>query len=190
MEGYIGEVRMFGGNFAPRGWAFCDGQLLAISTNDALFSILGTMYGGDGRTTFALPDMRGRSCYQQGQGPGLPNYFMAQRSGHETTTLTTLNLPQHTHVANAKIDSTTVTYHSLNEEASSNSPVGNFPAFADSIPQYRSTNDGSAMHPPIVQTNNTLSTGLTGSSQYFDNHSPYTVVNFVICMYGIYPSRN
>ena len=86
-EGYIGEIRLFGGNFAPRGWALCEGQLLAISSNQALFSILGTTYGGDGRTTFALPDLRGRSAIQQGSGPGLTTIRLGEKGGTETTTL-------------------------------------------------------------------------------------------------------
>ncbi len=98
MEGMIGEVRMFAGNFAPRSWALCEGQLLPISQNTALFSILGTTYGGDGRTTFALPDLRGRVPIQQGNGPGLSSYNLGLKGGHEQVTLTEPNMPSHNHL--------------------------------------------------------------------------------------------
>lgn len=96
-EGFLGEIKMFGGNFAPRTWAFCEGQLLAIASNQALFSILGTIYGGDGRTTFALPDFRGRVSIHRGSGPGLPSYSQGQKGGTATTTLSVSNLPVHNH---------------------------------------------------------------------------------------------
>jgi len=101
MEPFIGQIIMFGGNFAPRGWALCDGQLLQISTNTALFSILGTIYGGDGRTNFALPDMRGRAPVHAGNGAGLPNVNLGEHGGNPTTILTEANLPSHTHDAKA-----------------------------------------------------------------------------------------
>lgn len=96
-EGFIGEIKMFGGNFAPRSWAFCEGQLLSIASNTALFSILGTTYGGDGRTTFGLPDFRGRVSIHQGTGPGLPTYRLGAKGGSPTTTLNILNMPAHNH---------------------------------------------------------------------------------------------
>src|SRR5215207_9632471 len=100
-EPFIGEIRMFGGNFAPRGWAFCEGQLLSIAQNTALFSILGTTYGGNGTTTFALPDLRGRVPIQPGQGPGLSPYTLGQMSGQENVTLLITNIPAHTHTLGA-----------------------------------------------------------------------------------------
>lgn len=96
-EPFLGQITWFGGNFAPRGWSFCDGQLLAINSNDALFSLLGTIYGGDGRTSFGLPDMRGRAPIHAGQGPGLSNYRLGQRGGSETQFLSTFQLPSHSH---------------------------------------------------------------------------------------------
>ena len=96
-EPFVGEVRMFAGNFAPRGWAFCDGQLLAVSQNDALFSLLGTIYGGDGRTTFGLPDMRGRVAIHAGSGPGLSPRRLGAKAGSEKETLTVNQMPSHTH---------------------------------------------------------------------------------------------
>src|SRR5688500_15190919 len=101
MEGTIGEIRLFAGNFAPRSWAFCSGQILSIAQNTALFSILGTTYGGNGQTTFALPDLRGRVPLSPGQGPGLPNYTLGQMSGETTHTLTQSEMPTHNHTAAA-----------------------------------------------------------------------------------------
>ena len=109
-EAFIGEIRFFGGTFAPRGWALCNGQLLAISSNQALFSLLGTTYGGDGRTTFALPDARGRAMIHAGQGPGLSSRPLGQTGGNETNTLTAAQMPAHSHALNAatvKADATT-----------------------------------------------------------------------------------
>src|SRR3712207_3315813 len=100
-EPFIGEIRMVGFNFAPRGWATCDGQLLSIAQNTALFSLLGTTYGGNGQTTFALPDLRGRAALHQGQGPGLTNRVIGEASGTETVTLTTNQMPSHSHGVNA-----------------------------------------------------------------------------------------
>src|SRR3982751_6487214 len=98
---FLGEIRMAGFNFAPRGWAFCAGQLLPISQNDALFALVGTTYGGDGQTTFGMPDLRGRVPINQGQGPGLSNYVMGQMSGTESVTLITAQIPPHSHAINA-----------------------------------------------------------------------------------------
>src|SRR5690349_11535310 len=97
MDPFLGEIKLFCGNYAPIGWAFCDGSLLPISENDALYALIGTTYGGDGINTFALPDLRGRVAIHQGQGPGLSPYVMGETGGAETVTLTTNNLPQHTH---------------------------------------------------------------------------------------------
>ena len=99
MDPFLGQIMMFAGNFAPRGWALCNGQMLPISANTALFSILGTTYGGDGRTTFALPDLQGRTAIHHGSGPGLPSVTLGAKGGHATTTLTEQNLPPHTHAA-------------------------------------------------------------------------------------------
>src|SRR3954468_23228168 len=96
-EPFLGEIRMFGGNFAPRGWAFCNGQILSIAQNTALFSLLGTTYGGNGQTTFGLPDLRGRVAVSAGQGPGLSNYSLGELAGSESVTLTSANMPAHNH---------------------------------------------------------------------------------------------
>ena len=119
MEPTLAEIRMFAGNFAPRGWALCEGQLLPISDNQALFSLLGTIYGGDGRTTFALPDFRGRCPISPGNGPGLPGYNVGQKVGAATTSLTVSNLPPHTHAA-----TTTAQANALPSQGDSAVPAG------------------------------------------------------------------
>ena len=116
-EPFVGKIRMFAGNFAPRGWAFCDGQLLAVSQNDALFSLLGTIYGGDGRTTFGLPDLRGRIPIHAGTGPGLSPRSLGNKAGTEIETLTVNQIPSHTH-----------SWQATSDDAQDRSPIGNAPA--------------------------------------------------------------
>jgi len=171
MEPFIGQVLMFGGNFAPRSWAFCHGQLLAISSNSALFSILGTIYGGDGRTTFGLPDLRGRVAIQQGNGPGLPSYRLGQRGGNENTTLLTSNLPP----AQISAPATAV-------DPTSSEPVGNIPTVAaDDEEMYSSATPTGIMGVGSI-------VGAQNSS--FSNKSPVLAVNYIIALQGTYPSRN
>ena len=165
-EPFLGQITMFAGNFAPRSWAFCDGQLLAISSNSALFSILGTTYGGDGRTTFGLPDLRGRAPMHPGNGPGLSSRRLGEKSGSETNTLTVNQLPSHGH----NLASTA--------EADSTSPVGNLLAASDD--RNYVSDAGSAMG----------AAGNTGGGQAVNNMQPYQTVNFIIALQGIYPSRN
>ena len=162
---------MFGGNFAPRGWAFCDGQLLAVSQNDALFSLLGTIYGGDGRTTFGLPDLRGRIPLHAGQGTGLSNYPLGAKSGAERVTLTTSEIPHHTHYPLAS-----------KNPGTQNNAVGNFPA-ADS---------GGDQDFTVDSNNNMASDTIenTGGSQSHSNMMPFLAINFIIALVGIYPSRH
>lgn len=171
-EYYIGEIRMFAGNFAPTGWAKCEGQLLSIAQNTALFSILGTTYGGDGQTTFALPDLRGRAPIHYGQGPGLSNYVIGQQGGTETTTLTVNNLPAHNHSINGIV-----------EDGNSASPTGNFPAGTKLLdPEY--SNSGT------VTPMNANMAGYTGGNAPVNNMQPYLTVTYIIALYGIYPSQN
>lgn len=167
---FIGEIRMFAGNFAPVGWAFCNGQLLAIESNTALFSLIGTYYGGDGVTTFALPDLRSRVPIHQGQGSGLSPYVIGQISGVENVTLTTQQLPQHTHTANADSGSGGVS-----------SPAGAYWASSPNTKQY-SPSTNATMAP--------TATSLTGGSQAHANIMPYLTISFIIATQGIYPSRN
>lgn len=171
-EPFVGEIRMFAGNFAPRGWAFCDGQLLAVSQNDALFSLLGTIYGGDGRTTFGLPGLRGRTPIHAGHGPGLSNRSLGAKSGEENVTLITNQLPSHTHSIVATTDT--------GDEAA---PAGRRPSGGAGLNPYR---DGA------VSTQFGTSGGASpnGDSQSHTNMMPTLVINFIIALVGIYPSRN
>jgi len=168
MEGFIGEIIMFGGNFAPRFWAFCNGQLLAIAQNQALFSILGTTYGGDGRTTFGLPDLRGRAAMHTGQGPGLTSRQLGQRGGTEANTLTVSQIPSHTHQLNAK------------EEGNSDNPSGGF--IAGSGANSFGTSADAVMAANAVQP--------VGNNAPINNMQPYECVSYIICLQGIFPSRN
>lgn len=176
----IAEIRMFAGNFAPRGWAFCQGQILSIAQNTALFSLLGTTYGGNGTTTFALPDLRGRVPVGTGQGPGLPAINLGEMSGSPTHTLISTEMPAHTHAAQ-------VTIKTNNGAGSSSSPGNSFPAASanrDSI--YSSTTDNSTLNAGATQ----VTVGNTGGSQPFSIMQPYLGMNFIIALEGVYPSRN
>lgn len=168
---YIGEIRMFAGNFAPNGWAFCDGQLVPISENDALFTLIGTTYGGDGETTFALPDLRSRVPVHAGQGPGLSGYVMGESGGTEQVTLTASQLPGHTHVPTASSDAATASGPAGRVWAAS----ANYRAFA----------------PPQGAGATALSPGAlapAGGSQPHDNMLPYQAVSFIISLFGIFPT--
>ncbi len=167
MDPFLGEIRMFGGNFAPRGWALCDGQLLPISKYSALFSILGTTYGGDGRTTFGLPDLRGRVPVHAGRGPGLSDYRLGKKGGQETVTLTTSEMPSHHHGLVAGSNS------------SASQASGNLIAAQG---QFSTGSPGSAMHQASLQN--------TGGSQPHTNIQPYLAVHYIIALQGIYPSRS
>lgn len=173
-EPFIGSIVLFAGTFAPRGWALCQGQILSIAQNTALFSILGTTYGGNGQTTFALPDLRGRVPVGQGQGPGLSSYDLGEVIGTESVTLIAGNLPPHQHTTSVFVNSS---------EGGQNSPQNNFLGKADPG-IYSATHDNSNMgaQPP---------TGLgPGSSQPVSILQPLLCLNFIIALEGIFPSRN
>ncbi|MEM9919159.1 MAG: tail fiber protein [Bacteroidota bacterium] len=189
MNGFIGEMRMFGGNFAPRNWALCNGQLLSIAQNTALFSIIGTIYGGDGRTTFALPDMRGRVPLSAGTGPGLPTYRQGQRSGQEEVTINLLTMPNHTHGINV-ITPPSVTVGTNGDNATENAGGGN-QLGASSALAYNGTaaDPGEELGGTFISAP-TYTSGLTGANQGHNNIQPYLVLNYVICLQGIFPSRN
>lgn len=177
MEGYIAEIRLFAGNFAPRGWAFCNGQILSIAQNTALFSLLGTTFGGNGQTTFALPDLRGRTAVGPGQGPGLPAVNLGQVSGEPSHTLIITEMPAHNHTVQASTRASSA-------EATSTSPVNNVPATPEQAAIY-------GPGPGDVTLNNlSVVVGIAGGSQPHNNMQPYLGVNYIICMEGIYPSRN
>ena len=164
---------MFAGNFAPRNWAFCNGQLLSIAQNTALFSILGTTYGGDGRTTFALPDLRGRVPIHPGQGPGLSNYSLGEQAGVESVTLNQNQLPAHTHGVNA-----------VAQGGNQASPVGHLPAVESTGTSLDYSNSASTgqMSPAMIAN--------TGGGQPVSVVQPYLCVNYIIALQGIFPSRN
>lgn len=174
-EPFIGQITMFAGNFAPRNWAFCDGQLLAISQNTALFSILGTIYGGDGRTTFGLPDLRSRVPMHPGQGPGLSLRQLGSKGGAEDVTLGTTNLPAHQH---------TVSYPASSQEGQSSSPDGLYPAAGEEPAKPYAAGE-------LTTTNlGPATTSSVGGSQPVPTVPPYQCVNFIIALFGIFPSRS
>ena len=169
-EPFLAEVRIVGFNFAPRGWAFCDGQLLPINQNQSLYSLLGTNYGGDGRTTFALPDLRGRTPIHVGASSGGNVHPLGQKSGEETVTLSVPEMPAHTHPARAS-----------SATADSTDPRGRVLAATGGEQAYRALSQPAAMGNAI---------GNTGGSQGHDNMQPFLVLNFVIALQGLFPSRN
>ena len=170
---FVGEIKMFGGNFAPRGFAMCDGQLLAVNQNDALFSLLGTIYGGDGRTTFGLPDLRGRVPINWGTGPGLLPIRLGQTIGTETNTLTTTQVPTHTHEMTG-----------TSNPAGDSSPEDNLPATLAGVNLYRSDGSGLASMDEDMLAENT-----NGGNQSHNNVMPFLCIHFIIALIGIYPSR-
>ncbi|UED77156.1 phage tail protein [Brevibacillus sp. DP1.3A] len=168
-EPFLGEIRMFGGDYAPQGWALCEGQIISISENDTLFSLIGTTYGGDGQTTFALPDLRGRIPLNQGKNPGTgTTYVMGEKNGVESVTLTVPQLPAHTH-----------TVHASSQSGTQNSPAN--AVWAKNAQQY------SANAPDGLMNASSLSS--VGGNHPHSNLMPFTVINFIIALYGIYPSQ-
>lgn len=186
--GYLGEIRMFGGNFAPRAWALCNGQLLSISENQALFSILGTIYGGDGRTTFKLPDLRGRAAMHPGTGPGLTPRSLGQTGGTETNTLNVTQIPAHSHTL-TKSGGVNVTVN--NSDGDVATPGGNYLAGHTAGLAYN-TNAGSGRNNELsgVSEDLNFTAGNTGGGQSVNNVQPFQCVNYIICLQGLYPSRN
>ena len=169
---YIGEIRMFGGNFAIAGWSFCNGSLLSIAQNSTLFNLLGTTYGGDGVNTFGLPDLQCRIPVHQGQGPGLSNYVLGQKGGVETVTLTVGQLPGHTHQAMGSATGAFV-------PSPANATWGNS-AIAN-----KSFGLGTAANASM----DAGSTTLTGGNQPHDNVLPFQAISFIIALVGIFPSQ-
>ncbi len=195
MNGVIGEIRGFAGNFSPRTWAFCNGDLLAISSNTALFSILGTTYGGDGRTTFALPDLRGRAPIGQGHGPGLSSRPLGQRSGLEQSTLNALTMPSHNHFATWTEGASSVSIGASTTDATEAEPgdtltLGVADAGGNSAIYTTGANDVTLKAGGSVSVAGTVTINNSGSGQPFNNMMPYLTINWIICMQGVYPSRS
>ena len=175
---YVGEIRMFAGNFNPNGWMFCEGQLLPISENETLFQLIGTMYGGDGESTFALPDLRGRIPLHFGTGPDGITYQQAEASGVEEVTLTTQQIPVHTHPHFCFSD---------NSGAVSSNPQSALPGPAD-INQYNDLTVAPNTAPNAQLGTPGFTSGITGGSQPHTNFAPYLCINYIISLFGIFPS--
>jgi microcystin-dependent protein len=203
-DNYVGSLCAFGGDFDIRNWAKTEGQLLPISQNIALYSVLGTTYGGDGRTTFALPDLRGRSPIGQGQGPGLQRYSLGQKGGTETHTLNILQLPSHNHTASTTIINTvdssasTIVLRALAGAASTNDPTGavlaNSPnrenIYNDGLPSVNMSADAISFNLDVAVSSTPITTiEHTGSSQAFNIRGPYLAVTWLIALEGRFPSR-
>ena len=174
MEPFLGMIVGFGGNFAPRGWALCDGQLLSINAYSAVFSILGTTYGGDGRTTFGLPDLRGRSVVNWGHGPGLSSIAIGHKGGAETETLTVTQLPSHSHTA---------TLHGESTLPDSSNPNNKMLAFSEIYARPVAADD-KTFAPESIQVQS------TGGGSPVPIRSPYQAVSMIIALQGTYPSRS
>jgi microcystin-dependent protein len=173
---FVGEIRAFGFNFAPQGWAMCNGQILSIAQNTALFSLLGTFYGGDGKSNFALPNLEGQVPIHQGQGAGLSDYVLGEQGGVDSVTLLSTEMPSHSHNALA-----------VAAKGTSAEPTGGFWAEAaaarGSVPSYSDqTTSPVALNPAAI--------GTAGGSQAHENRPPLLVVNFCIALQGVYPARN
>jgi len=194
---YIGEVRMVGFNFAPAGWATCEGQLLQISQNDALFNLIGTTYGGDGQSTFALPNLEGRLAIGQGQGAGLSNYVQGQFAGSESRSILTSNMPAHNHAVTGNI-SVATKVSTINRLANQPLPNGHILALSEAnttppavVKAYSDqASDGGALGGVSSAVTSTLGTGLTGNGLPISILQPYLVMNYVIALQGIFPSRS
>ncbi len=206
MEGTIGEIRGFAGNFAPQGWTFCYGQLMPIATNQILYSILGSTYGGDGHATFAIPDLRGRTPISAGVGPGLDIYRLGQRSGAEIHYLTTNQMPAHSHTAainNNSIEvegSVTASMSVSTSEAEDSSPTNNYLGVSSADVYDGSGSNGNILNSEAIRVDtsglgvsipsNAIAISSTGKSQAFSVMQPYLTINWIICTNGIYPSRS
>lgn len=166
---YVGEIRMFAGNFAPVGWAFCDGHLLPIAENETLFQVIGTMYGGDGQSTFALPDLRGRVPVHTGQGPGLTfDYPVGDQQGVESVTLSTTQTPVHSHAFLASTG-----------QGAANTPAGNIVASPSVTKLHRLTTPSDPLAATMI--------GPAGGSQPHENMMPYVAINYIVSLFGVYP---
>ena len=195
----LASIMIFAGNFNPRGWAYCDGQLIAVSQNQALFALLGTIYGGDGQVNFALPDLRGRAPIGPRQGPGLSDYLLGQHEGSEMVTLMNAQMPSHDHQAVFTATSSSVTV-----KASSSLGTQSVPGTSGATTLAATANGRTAGQPlynsenPDVTLNvgdqtgiaGTVTVGNNGGNQAHANMQPYLAINYIIAIYGIFPSRN
>jgi microcystin-dependent protein len=202
MDGTISEIRLFAGNFPPRNWAFCNGQVLSIQSNQALFSLLGTTYGGNGKTNFALPDLQGRTAVGQGQGPGLSMYTLGEKLGANTDTIIQTTMAAHPHSTaitqgGKGTGSATVMCIDAGGQAQ---PGGNYigadntagakpyahPTLGPTTPMAGAAVTSNLTVPPPTVTG----ISLTGGNQPHNNIMPSIAINYIICLFGVYPSRN
>jgi microcystin-dependent protein len=204
MEGTISEIRIFAGTFAPKGWAFCWGQTVAIQTNQALFSLIGTYYGGNGTTNFLLPDLRGRTMVSTGQGLGLSNYDIGEVLGVNTVTISMATMAAHPHTTTITQSSTpatgTATLNGINDVGGQTQPGGNYlgtDTTGGAKPYSHPTGTPVAMASSVISFNSltvptptVTGTGITGNGQAHNNIMPSIAMNYIICLQGIYPSRN
>ncbi len=204
MEGTMSEIRLFGGDFAPRTWAFCQGQTLAISTNQALFALLGTTYGGNGIQTFNLPDLRGKTVIGTGQSPGLSQYVLGETLGTNDVTLTSQTMPAHTHTTVVTQPTTrgtgTATLNGINNGDGQAQPGGNYLSNDTTGGAKPYTHPGTGT--PVLMSRDaitsanldipapTVTTALTGGNQPHNNIMPSIALNYIICLQGIFPSRD
>jgi len=177
---YVGEIQIFGGNFPPMNWSICDGKLLVISENEALFQLIGTTYGGDGETTFALPDLRGRIPIHQGQGPGTSYYSLGEKAGVETVTLTTAQMPLHSHLITVNLPVSA----SLGDR---DTPENNYLTVNPSRGSEFSSNGANAVMAPVLNISGNSDN--TGGNQAHENRMPYLAVTYIICLQGVFPPR-
>jgi microcystin-dependent protein len=179
MEGTVGEIRLFAGSYAPKNWSFCNGVLIAIQSNTALFSILGTNYGGDGSRTFGLPDLRGRVALGNGQGPGLSDYSLGEMAGASSITLTIAQIPPHTHISTANI-----AVPAYSDEGDTATPNGNVLAAKAGMFSTEGIDTSLKAIPYPVAV------GLTGNNIPLQLNQPSLGMNYIICLFGEFPQRN
>jgi len=178
---FLGEVQIFAGNFAPRDWAFCDGQLLPIAQNTALFSLLGTTYGGDGRTTFGLPDLRGRAAMHPGRGPGLASRRLGEKVGTETVTLTTAQIPSHSHTGTTSTTKIDLSTNVGTSDTSDGQHIGN---------HLGAFNEDATPDAKLGGVTSGTTINNTGGGQPHNNMQPSTTVNYIIALQGLFPPRS
>lgn len=200
MEGYLGEIRYFAGNFAPRGWSLCQGQQMPIAYYQALYTLIGTIYGGDGQVNFNLPDFRGRVAVGTGQAGGRSQVLLGTASGSENVTLATTNLPTHTHVVTTTPINPGLKASVNSENASTHTPTNGVSiatagyiasgSFVQNL-GFNTATPAVALNPATVDLNSlTVGNTIIGGSLPHNNMQPYLTVNFIICIEGIFPSRN
>lgn len=189
MDGYMSEIRLFGGTFAPQGYKFCQGQLLSIAEYTAMFALIGTMYGGDGQTSFALPDLRGRTPMGTGQGPGLSPMDEGQMGGTESITLSTQQMPIHNHALTVTSLTASATLKAFTTAGGSDQTNGSYLASAAELYIAPASAD-TFMAQQTANGTVSLTLTATGANAPFSNRSPFLGINFIICVEGIFPSRN